>query len=1050
MMQLAEVTIYDPTGVPLPVLTSSSNCDLNSGETSAEALDGNPFSKWRCGNEDATLNIEFDSSQVVGSYTLTTADDHPERDPTSWTLSCVDVSGTSSQVSVVDGVVPPEERKMVYGLQRMSSHPPLPPPAPPSPPTPPLPPPPPPPSPRAPCWDVTVTTVTTNYASEQSWFIDVGSKHVQSPEFDNFDTHVQSVCLEMGSHTITLLDSFSDGWSDGSKVTIVDALTGFVLLHATTLEDGPSSRSATFEVVGYYPPAPPKTPPGVTHHTTCHIEFLSIMEGDMLQIGEITLYDTDGNALLHPDTVASSGCQPVVTDGDPDWPLHAVDGDPATMWQCEFVRPGWSGTGETPKLTLEFDTSKHLGAYQFTSAAQNGNGNPTSWTMKCADKYGDETVLSSVPPMGACTDSMPIGCAPVNPMTPYDMIWLIAPPSPPGLPPTPVSPPAAPCFDYKVKTTLRDWAYEQSWAIIDDGAVVEQSVSFGGFLDDLRGEVDEADICLRPGAHTICLYDSAGDGWSEGSSLTIEQNCGGASCEAGLEGATVAPGFFDAFEECFDFISGFGSPLPPPLPPAAPDLCEDVKLTTTLGPFASEQSWEIKVIQGPTIEWEGDEFSNSIDETFACLDPGAHTICLKDSWYDGWDDGSHVTIEENCGEADCKVLLNGTTISGAEECFDFHVGPTPPPPPSPPPPSPPPPLPPPPSSPPPLSPPPSLPPPSPPPPSPSPPPPLPPLPSPPPPSPSPPPPTPPPPNPLPPPPSPAPPPPSPSPPPPSPSPPPPPLPSLPPAVPVGLPQLPPPPPKPPPPPPTLPSPSPPPPSPSPQPPSPSPPPPTPSPPPPSPSPPPPLPSRPPLPLPPPPSPPPSPPPPSPPMNCSNPCGFANNLTCYDFFEKVSCGHLAGCTCRRSTPRLTGLLGVGSPAPGCATHDAQPPRARMGGCSLEAQARWPILRFSTPRLPRPSGLRVRRMLSGFEPAHSPALATRTTPVAAERPPTPVAAVTPTPTPWYSGHGAPAAAHSPAVTSVATLSPSLSSTEYAAAARAAACTAAEPWWHDSPRD
>ena len=82
-----------------------------------------------------------------------------------------------------------------------------------------------------------------------------------------------------------------------------------------------------------------------------------------------------------------------------------------------------------------------------------------------------------------------------------------------------------------------------------------------------------------------------------------------------------------------------------------------------------------------------------------------------------------------------------------------------------------------------------------------------------------------------------------------------------------------------------------------------------------------------------------------------------------------------------------------------------------------------------------------MLPGFEPAHSPALATRTTPVAA---------VTPPHTPWYSGHGAPAAAHSPAVTSVATLCPSLSPTEYAAAARAAACTAAEPWWHDPPRD
>ena len=105
--------------------------------------------------------------------------------------------------------------------------------------------------------------------------------------------------------TIHRTENGSDGWSDGSKVTIVDALTGYVLLDASTLEDGPSSRSATFEVVGYYPPAPPKTPPGVTHHTTCHIEFLSVMEGDMLQLGEITLYDTDGNALLHPDIVAS-------------------------------------------------------------------------------------------------------------------------------------------------------------------------------------------------------------------------------------------------------------------------------------------------------------------------------------------------------------------------------------------------------------------------------------------------------------------------------------------------------------------------------------------------------------------------------------------------------------------------------------------------------------------------------------------------------------------------------------------------------------------------
>jgi hypothetical protein len=88
-----------------------------------------------------------------------------------------------------------------------------------------------------------------------------------------------------------------------------------------------------------------------------------------------------------------------------------------------------------------------------------------------------------------------------------------------------------------------------------------------------------------------------------------------------------------------------------------------------------------------------------------------------------------------------------------------------------------------------------------------------------------------------------------------------------------------------------------------------------------------------------------------------------------------------------------------------------------------------------------------MLPRFEPAHSPALATRAAPVAAERTSTPRATVTPTPAAWYPGHGAQAAAHSPALTSVATLYPPASPAAHAATARAAACTAAEPWWHDS---
>ena len=419
-----------------------------------------------------------------------------------------------------------------------------------------------------------------------------------------------------------------------------------------------------------------------TTHSLTHSRTSTVISGEMLQIGEITLYDTDGNKLLHPDTVASSGCQPEMTGGKPDWPVHAVDGDTATMWQCEIVSPGLFTAGQTPKLTLEFDTAKHLGAYQLTSATQNAaspGGNPTSWTVTCSDQGGDETVLSSVSPMDACTDSVSTGCAPTTPlgMTNYDMIsFLPAPPAPPSLPAPPAPPPLAPCFQFKVKTTLTSWASEQSWVITGPSSLEEGSSSPEMlFADD--DYIDEAAVCLEPGAHTICLMDSLGDGWSTGSFVTIEENCGVANCAALVDGATI-----DGAEGCFDFHSGTTPPAPPPLPPTSPPPpCFRVKVTTTSTSFASEMSWEITGVSS----LEGPDFNeNAIDETVACLEAGAHTICLMDSWGDGWSTGSSLTItEDGCGEGNCAVLLDGATvpINGAEECFGFHSGPAPPPPP---------------------------------------------------------------------------------------------------------------------------------------------------------------------------------------------------------------------------------------------------------------------------------------------------------------------------------------------------------------------------------
>ena len=73
-----------------------------------------------------------------------------------------------------------------------------------------------------------------------------------------------------------------------------------------------------------------------------------------------------------------------------------------------------------------------------------------------------------------------------------------------------------------------------------------------------------------------------------------------------------------------------------------------------------------------------------------------------------------------------------------------------------------------------------------------------------------------------------------------------------------------------------------------------------------------------------------------------------------------------------------------------------------------------------------------MLPGYEPAHSPTLTAGATPFASLRPPTSEAAITPTLSPRHPGHGAQAAAHSPALTSVATLCPFTSPAEDAATA------------------
>jgi len=131
------------------------------------------------------------------------------------------------------------------------------PPMPPQAPSPPSPPPPASPPPLTPCTEMTVTTQTTAWGSEQSWTID-GSKTYESGALNSDQYTTMEICLEDNAHTITLVDSWGDGWSSNSYVKI-DTLAGEVVLPATDIAAG-ASLVVNFWV-GPAPQAPPTSPP---------------------------------------------------------------------------------------------------------------------------------------------------------------------------------------------------------------------------------------------------------------------------------------------------------------------------------------------------------------------------------------------------------------------------------------------------------------------------------------------------------------------------------------------------------------------------------------------------------------------------------------------------------------------------------------------------------------------------------------------------------------------------------------------------------------------
>ena len=139
------------------------------------------------------------------------------------------------------------------------------------------------PPPQQACVSLTVTTTTTSFSREHGWIIDDGSQGLfwsgSSSGSDDYacigsasctqSPFTHEICLGIGNHTITLTDSWGDGWETGSHVKIgrVDNGPGPIL--PMTAVPNPTNesvsgydRTETFYVSAPHPlPPPSQLPP---------------------------------------------------------------------------------------------------------------------------------------------------------------------------------------------------------------------------------------------------------------------------------------------------------------------------------------------------------------------------------------------------------------------------------------------------------------------------------------------------------------------------------------------------------------------------------------------------------------------------------------------------------------------------------------------------------------------------------------------------------------------------------------------------------------------
>jgi hypothetical protein len=119
MTQLSHVAFYDPRGnrvIPISVENEPEG-DHPLEETPDQLIEKQ--GKWLDRHSQSTLVFTFSPDSTIASYEMFTANDEPERDPTSWTMHISKGNSGRTEIVHTKSVTPPTERLASYGTFTM-------------------------------------------------------------------------------------------------------------------------------------------------------------------------------------------------------------------------------------------------------------------------------------------------------------------------------------------------------------------------------------------------------------------------------------------------------------------------------------------------------------------------------------------------------------------------------------------------------------------------------------------------------------------------------------------------------------------------------------------------------------------------------------------------------------------------------------------------------------------------------------------------------------------------------------------------------------------